>query len=315
MSFQNRAFLNYTRFVLIMVFLVILAGGVVRMTQSGMGCPDWPKCFGMWIPPVDASQLPPDFEKYLDKQDIDHSFNVYHTWIEYINRLLGALLGIFVFIELIWAFIKFRKRDRKIFFASLALFLVTGFQGFLGKLVVDGNLDVLKITAHMLVAIIIAALPAYIIHRLYGGKLPSNKRIANLTVFTLILVLIQIVIGTQVREEIDIISKSLAYEQRELWISQTGFIFIVHRSFSWLVLLITAALVYVSKAYRQVWGYSLMILGVVLIIIGAGVAMNYLDMPAIAQPIHLLLAIVLSILLFYSRLRMTVENKVEKVEG
>jgi len=72
---------------------VIIAGGVVRTTQSGMGCPDWPKCFGRWIPPTNASELPPDFEKYLRKQDIDHTFNVYHTWIEYFNRLLGALLG------------------------------------------------------------------------------------------------------------------------------------------------------------------------------------------------------------------------------
>ena len=176
MSKPNRAFLNYTKFVLVMVFLVILAGGVVRMTQSGMGCPDWPKCFGMWIPPVSEAQLPSDFTSYLDKQDIDHSFNVYHTWIEYINRLLGALLGIFVFIELIWAFVKFRKKDIRIVIAAVSLFLITGFQGFLGKLVVDGNLDVIKITIHMLVALIIAAIPAYIIHRLKGGNIEEHQK-------------------------------------------------------------------------------------------------------------------------------------------
>ena len=95
------------------VFLVILAGGIVRMTQSGMGCPDWPTCFGMWIPPTDASQLPADFEKYLSQQDIDHSFNVYHTWIEYINRLLGAVLGVFIFIYAIWTSIKFSNRKKR----------------------------------------------------------------------------------------------------------------------------------------------------------------------------------------------------------
>ena len=63
----------------VLTFLVIIAGGIVRTTQSGMGCPDWPKCFGLWIPPTNASQLPPDFEKFLKAQDIDHSFNVYHT--------------------------------------------------------------------------------------------------------------------------------------------------------------------------------------------------------------------------------------------
>ena len=94
---SNKSYIKYSWFLMGAVFLVILAGGIVRMTQSGMGCPDWPTCFGMWIPPTDASQLPVDFEKYLSKQDIDHSFNVYHTWIEYINRLLGAILGLFIF--------------------------------------------------------------------------------------------------------------------------------------------------------------------------------------------------------------------------
>ncbi len=103
----------------ILVFLVILAGGVVRTTQSGMGCPDWPKCFGMWIPPTDESQLPPDFEKYLKAQDIDHSFNAYHTWIEYINRLLGVLLGLFAIIQAALLFVK-RKEQPKAF--RLALF-------------------------------------------------------------------------------------------------------------------------------------------------------------------------------------------------
>ena len=153
----NKAYLRYTWFVLIMVFLVILAGGVVRMTQSGMGCPDWPKCFGRWIPPVNASQLPPDFEKYLRQQDIDHSFNVYHTWIEYINRLLGALLGVFIFIHFIWSFIRFRKINKPVVILSFLLLLTVGFQGWLGKKVVDDNLAVVKVTIHMLVALVIAA--------------------------------------------------------------------------------------------------------------------------------------------------------------
>src|SRR6476660_2710231 len=113
-----RSIKNWILATFILTFLVILAGGIVRTTQSGMGCPDWPRCFGKWIPPTDASQLPPDFEKYLGKQDIDHSFNAYHTWIEYINRLFGVLLGVFAIIQ---SFLLYRKRTllRKAYKLSL----------------------------------------------------------------------------------------------------------------------------------------------------------------------------------------------------
>ena len=119
---------NITLVTILIVYLVILAGGIVRMTGSGMGCPDWPKCFGFLIPPTERSQLEWKKEyKYNKNQMIiidddllyatkkfksskefnisnwsnytkhDYSkFNVYHTWIEYINRLIGALAGLSV---------------------------------------------------------------------------------------------------------------------------------------------------------------------------------------------------------------------------
>ena len=59
---------------LYLVYLVIFAGGTVRMTESGMGCPDWPKCFGRWIPPTSIEQIP----AHIDPT----AFNIVLAWIE-----------------------------------------------------------------------------------------------------------------------------------------------------------------------------------------------------------------------------------------
>ena len=287
-----------------MVFLVILAGGVVRMTQSGMGCPDWPKCFGMWIPPTDASQLPADFEKYLSKQDIDHSFNVYHTWIEYINRLLGALLGVFILGYLVWSIRKFWTTNKKIVGVAFLLLIAVGIQGYLGKVVVDENLAVVKITIHMIGALVIAALPLININILSSERIKVNQLIKHGTTAVILLLLVQIILGTQVREEIDLISKALNYEQRDLWIERLGIIFLVHRSFSWVILISCLGLYYVGRNFASYTGHIKLILSVLGAIILLGIIMAYLDMPAIAQPLHLLLASALLMQLFYSRIKM-----------
>lgn len=301
---STAAYLRYTWFVLIMVFLVILAGGVVRMTQSGMGCPDWPTCFGRWIPPTSASELPPDYEKYLRQQDIDHTFNAYHTWIEYTNRLLGALLGVFIFIHTIWSFRKFWRTNKSICYISLLLLLAVGFQGWLGKKVVDHNLAVIKITMHMMVALMIAALPMMIISRVKQNKILAAKSLKNLAVITLVLVLVQIVLGTGVREQTDEISRSLKYGQRNLWIDSLGDELLIHRSFSWIVAASCLYLFWQSRFSDPLRRHGLFILFFLVCSFTAGLIMYFMNIPAWAQPVHLLFASLLAISLFSFRLQM-----------
>ena len=291
------SFLRFSKLILVAVFLVIVAGGVVRMTQSGMGCPDWPRCFGMWVPPTNASQLPANYESYLKQQDIDHSFNAFHTWTEYINRLLGALLGFLLIIQFIWS-LKFRKNNPKIVWLCLVVLLLTGFQGWLGKRIVDANLATVKITTHMLVAILIAALALTIIHYISPSKQYNNKKLRNITFVTLALLIVQISFGTAVREQIDEISKGMNYDGRETWINKLDYIFYIHRSFS---LVIGVLCLYIYFQFKKS-GIPLLSTPLIVICVLSeivlGIVMANLGIPALAQPLHLLFSCGLFIALF-----------------
>lgn len=301
---SNRSYTRYTWFVLIMIFLVILAGGVVRTTQSGMGCPDWPTCFGRWIPPTSVKDLPADYEKYLRKQDIDHTFNALHTWIESVNRYLGALLGIFCIIHLVWSFRRFFRTRPTIFWWSLFMLLATAFQGWLGKRVVDANLAVVKITTHMLVALVIAAVPVIILTLLKGQRAIASPVLKKGAIAVLLLVIVQIVLGTDVREQIDEVSKPLGYEHRELWLNNLDIMFLVHRSLSWLVVLSIGWLWWKSRSYTLLAGHRALMLAVTVVVLAAGLVMYFFHMPAAMQPVHLLSASILSITLFSFRLQL-----------
>jgi heme a synthase len=305
----SASFKNYSILVLVFVFLVIIAGGIVRMTQSGMGCPDWPKCFGMWVPPTNASQLPDNYISYLKQQDIDHTFNVYHTWTEYINRLIGALLGLLLIIQLGWGITLFWKKNKPIVWFCVATVLLTGFQGWLGKRVVDANLATAKITTHMLVALIIAILALTIVYLQKTNSAIANKKIKTLAGIALLLLTVQIILGTGVREQIDAISKSLQYTNRNFWIEKLNFVFYIHRSFS---LIIAALCLYMYVQLKKTNaihnGIKLVIISVFAEII-IGIIMAYASMPAIAQPMHLLFSTGLFVSLFYCWLSNTTIGK------
>ncbi|MEL6812192.1 MAG: COX15/CtaA family protein, partial [Bacteroidota bacterium] len=171
---------------LILVYLVIIAGAMVRMTGSGMGCPDWPKCFGYYIPPTDASELEWDANRDFKKGQViiveeslkvaatdfttgevysetnwknytkhDYAiFNVWHTWIEYINRLIGALSGLAILIMAFLSIKKWSVRKRITYLSFLSVGLI-GFQAWLGATVVYSVLAPVKITLHMVMALVI----------------------------------------------------------------------------------------------------------------------------------------------------------------
>jgi cytochrome c oxidase assembly protein subunit 15 len=299
---QHQTFIRYTNFLIVVVFLVILAGSIVRNTQSGMGCPDWPTCFGKWIPPTNASELPVDFEKYLKQQDIDHSFNVFHTWVEYVNRLLGALLGIFILFHVFFSYKIFRKTQSIIVLLSFSLLILVGFQGWLGKKVVDANLAVVKITLHLLVALLIAAIPVLINQLVIAKEKVENSSLKLMANFALAILTIQIIFGTRVREEIDVISKSLNYSNRELWIERLDVWFLVHRSFS-LIVAILIVLIF-KKCYANILlkKPAIILMLLLLTMIFLGTCMSLFQIPVITQPLHLIISSIFILYLFHFRL-------------
>jgi cytochrome c oxidase assembly protein subunit 15 len=284
---------------IIAVYLLILVGGIVRSTGSGMGCPDWPKCFGQYVPPTDISELPDDYKTVFAVQGREIAdFNAVHTWIEYINRLLGVLIGLFILITAVLS-VSFWKKDKIITLLSVLALVAVIFQGWLGSKVVSTDLHAGMITIHMVMALVIVGLLIYTVVRSYNGVLKTEK-ITNSSKVNLIafasagIAFAQLILGTQVRENIDTISKTLGESMRSEWIENLGMTFYIHRSFSILVLLLHVGLIYSlwknASATGRIQTLGKSLLAILVIEVITGVIMAYFAIPKPLQPVHMLLA-------------------------
>lgn len=335
---SEQRFIKINLITIVVTLLVILAGGVVRSTGSGMGCPDWPKCFDQYIPPTHLSQLPADykqkyvegrlkknekFAKYLEsmgKFDLADSvrhdksitlpeeFNVAKTWTEYINRLFGVATGIFLILTAAYSFVYRKTATRIVVLSILNIFLV-GYQGWLGSIVVSTNLMQWIVTVHMLLALVILSISIYTYS--YAKQLHKERSVIMYRIlwlkgflfFTLIISIIQIVLGTEVREVIDVVSKSLSFNGRSTWISKVGNIFHYHRDFAIFVAICNAVVYkmvidrFSGKAEPLVTAKY--IIGILVIQLVTGVALAYISLPPVAQALHILFSMVLFSLQFY----------------
>ena len=283
----------------IATIVLIFVGGLVRAAGAGLGCPDWPQCFGMWVPPTSAENLPAQYDASL--------FNPFHTWLEYVNRLVGVLIGFLITLTFIISF-KYRKSDPVITVTSGVAFVLVLFQGWLGGQVVQSGLSAGIITLHMIMAMIILATLLYASFRAMSGRLSiSISRKAQRTFLwvsgiVLFLTLVQMVLGTQVREQVDV-AKNVMEMPREGWIDSLGILYEVHRSFSWLLVIAVGAMVYFNKKLeapirltRLGWATAFL----VLIQFLTGVGMERFDMPGVFQVIHLVgLAVLICAILLY----------------
>ena len=337
---MKKYFLKSAQIALILVYLVIFAGAFVRLTGSGMGCPDWPKCFGYYIPPTEQSELlfaaGKEYDKgqviikdesllvakaeFVSKSDFNEAdweqytkhdyaiFNPMHTWVEYINRLLGALAGIACVITFGLSF-GYWKENKNLITLTFLICVLMGFQAWLGKTVVDSVLNPFKITTHMLAALLIVALQLIVIHRVRQSSktIVFNKKFNLILIVSLLLTLVQIVLGTSVREHVDHISETGAPEI--MWLQSPTLSFYIHRSFSIIVLLTNLYLVFLNK--KLVLGFTKLnwVLFILFIEILSGISMYYFDFPFGTQTIHIVLATILFGIQFY----LILESKTKKV--
>jgi cytochrome c oxidase assembly protein subunit 15 len=323
---SGNTFLKINLITIILLFVLILAGGVVRSSGSGMGCPDWPKCFGRYIPPTNVSELPKDYkEAYANKRVaknqkfakmldvfgyenlatrirndrsilLPEEFNGARTWTEYVNRLVGAITGVFLILCVVYSF-KYRKTNGWIVALSIINLVLVGFQGWLGSVVVSTNLVAWIVTVHMLLALVILAISITTYHmaKVMGlYKLQVKPLTAIVTVLVLMLSLLQITFGTEVREKIDAVASHLEGGYRDSWISRAGEVFSQHRDMAAVVLVLNVVLyVLIRRSFnrhsmqQQLMSFTFLMIMLQMV---TGILLSYWALPPFAQAAHIVLA-------------------------
>ena len=317
----SKAFVRWNWIALVFIYLIFVAGSLVRITGSGMGCPDWPKCFGEWVPPTDEAALPDNYkdvysekrakkvekfsgflestgfereanalrtdETLLEEQD----FNARKTWTEYVNRLVGFIAGNMLLIAFLWMLVKYRHR-KLLVVAGLNLILMA-IQAWFGSIVVATNLVPWTITVHMFLGLLIVVIQLYIIRLISPSQqtnMPQSKSMLMALWAVFLITVYQMFLGTQVREEIDALVK-LGFS-REQWLAAVGWPFYVHRSFSWLVLIL---LVWITWQNEKTVRYQPIrwVAGLLAAELFSGILLAYVDMPAFVQTMHLIFASVM----------------------
>jgi len=284
------------------VFFLILVGASVRATGAGMGCPDWPKCFGRWIPPTHVSQLPENYQEIYDVHGHGiEEFNAVKTWTEYINRLIGALTGLLVLATFLMS-LGYLRTDVWIPILIFGALFFTGFAAWLGKVVVEMNLAAMSVTLHLgsalaIVAFLVAGL--FRTHRdlfRYPRELGAG-RMRPLAWSCMGLTLIQFALGAQVRGRVDEISELLGNELRDRWYLELGSWFEYHRLLAFALIVLNCWLaceVYRCARHIAPLAHTAKALALFVLFGAAFGAILYgHGFPAPLQPLHLLLAALL----------------------
>ncbi|MFT6745967.1 MAG: cytochrome c oxidase assembly protein subunit 15 [Glaciecola sp.] len=321
----TKAYQFFTTATLVGLLIVVIAGSLVKATDSGMGCPDWPKCFGHLIPPTDPNKVNwNNSQSYFEGQMVIHDdglwtaksaietkssfnenewelykrhdyviYNPTHTIIEYINRLASVLLGIFAMGMLVLSFTVKNYKKLHVSLSILTILLI-GFEAWLGRLVVDSELSPTKISIHLYAAFLLVFIMTIILAYTKEKKqISTGISAVNLVGFSLLTLLVQLTLGTKLREVFDRFYNELSIT-RDFWIDEAGFQFLAHRSFSIVYMFLTIlAISKIQKHWREnsrLKKNTQWLVVIFLLEITSGIVMSYFEVPRAAQPIHVFLS-------------------------
>ncbi|MFT4638400.1 MAG: cytochrome c oxidase assembly protein subunit 15 [Verrucomicrobiales bacterium] len=241
------------------VILLIFVGAFVRATGAGLGCPDWPTCWGCYIPPTSIDQV--DFERLdierfkkhaarhgenpdnITEESLRKQFNPVHVWTEYINRLTSLPVGLFSIMVAGMGIQQWRRKRPWVFVSGITALFVVLINAWLGMKVVLSGLKPGIITLHMALAIFLLGLLVYIAWR--GCERPwrlpltgKDKRILRILILALLaFTIFEGLIGSQVREMTDQLARSHVDMPRQSWTQEleATWVYLIHRSFSWVI--------------------------------------------------------------------------------
>jgi len=234
----------------------------------------------------------------------EQPFNVWNTWLEYINRLIGALAGLFILGGFIYAWRQKEKKRIKILL-GLGLILLTFFQAWWGSMVVATNIVPWVLTIHMVIATIMISWQILIISTWSNSLITISRTLKIIAFIGLIIFLFQIIIGTQVRQIVD---HWLDSSSRSDLVLDKFDLFLSHRSLALFVVLFSLFLgIYSYLTKQKLVEIKIFIICVIIEALVGKILADY-SLPYILQPVHLLLAMVSfgcmsSILFNYKRIK------------
>tara|TARA_B100002052_G_scaffold158955_1_gene144826 strand:- start:2520 stop:3476 length:957 start_codon:yes stop_codon:yes gene_type:complete len=272
---------------IILLYTLVLIGGFVRITESGDDCPDWPKCYGSWFPPISIEDIPQEFNPSQDK--------VYGSWIEYFNRMIGVILGLSMLVTFYKSIYVF-KYDKQIFYGSLTSLILVIIAGWFGGQIANNveGINIMSqhsVSIHLYIAILTLISIVYTTNRgfiLLNPDCEKNHSYTNESYFLffsiLIINLLLVFSGSFIRSYIDDDSiKKLSYLLRmEFYVKNTGLIKFTHPILGFAMLGLLGILwnhiINLSKSSKILVMFLkvLMILILMQIVIGEGLRFNFI---------------------------------------